>query len=327
MEPLRNNTKRYNDYSSYIRSIFPGRTQKISVDASFTCPNRDGSKSYAGCTYCNNNSFKPSYCKPVKSITEQVEEGIAFFSKRKKIDQFLAYFQAFSNTYSDLETLREKYLEALSVKDVKGLVISTRPDCLDKNTVQLLEELTKSCYVSLEIGIESCYDDTLNQLNRCHTFETTRRAFELCRNKNFDVGGHLILGLPGETKEMMLNQADIISDLGLKTIKIHQLQIIGKTVLAKQFADNPSSFQFFTVGEYSELIVHFLERLDPKIVVERFASQSPYDLLIFPKWGLKNFEIAFKIEKELEKNDTFQGKNFRKKYLLANQTPALQCTS
>ncbi len=315
MELPWNNTKRYNDYSTYIKSIFHGKTQKISVDAGFTCPNRDGSKGYAGCTYCNNNSFKPSYCKPVKGIVEQLEEGIAFFSKRKKPDHYLAYFQAFSNTYGDTSNLREKYLEALSVKDVKGLVISTRPDCIQESTVRLLEELASSCYVSLEIGIESCYDLTLNHLNRCHTFEDTKRAFGLCKDKNFDVGGHLILGLPGETREMMLNQAGILSDLGLKTIKIHQLQIIEKTVLAKQFANNPEAFHFFTVEEYIGLIVKFLEKLDPHIAIERFASQSPFDLLIYPKWGLKNFEIAHRIEKELEKNHTFQGKRFRKKEL------------
>ncbi len=302
------NSKRYNDYSSYIRSIFPGRTQKLSIDAGFTCPNRDGTKSYAGCTYCNNNSFKPDYCKPITSISQQLEHGIANFSKRKKPDQFLAYFQAYTNTYGPIDTLRSLYLEALSYPDIKGLVISTRPDCLDQEKVNLLDELAQSNYISLEIGIESCFDKTLSNLNRCHSFDETVSAFNLCQGRSFDVGGHIILGLPGEDRQELLQQADELSKLGLKTLKIHQLQIIQKTVMAKQYSDNPDSFHFLTIEEYIQLIIEFLERLDPSIIIERFASQSPYDLLIQPHWGLKNFELTRKIEEALEINNTWQGK-------------------
>ncbi|MGV8945825.1 MAG: TIGR01212 family radical SAM protein [Lutibacter sp.] len=301
--------KRYLDYPSFIKSIFGERVQKISLDIGFSCPNRDGSKGYGGCTYCNNDTFNPAYCEPEKSITQQLELGTAFYGKKYKLQSYLAYFQAYTNTYSDIETLKKMYDEALHFPKVVGLVIGTRPDCISDEVIDYLSFLSKKAFISLEFGVESTLNKTLLAINRCHTFEESKMAFEKCNNKGIHLGAHLIIGLPGETKAELLHHATEISKLPIKTLKIHHLQIVKQSVMAIQYKRNPENFNLFTSEDYIDFISEFIGNLRPDISIERFSSEAPIDLLIAPKWdGLKNFEIVAKIDKKLIEKNTWQGK-------------------
>jgi len=301
-------TKRYNDYSTYIRTTFGERVQKLSLDAGFTCPNRDGSKGFGGCTYCNNNSFNPSYCEPTKSVTQQFDEGIEVLSKRNKNQKFLAYFQAYSNTYGELQGLKKLYSEALDHPKIHGLVIGTRPDCVSDELLDHIEMLSKQKYVSLEYGIESTLNRTLGAINRGHTFEETQEAYKNADGRGFHLGGHMIIGLPGETREEILAHADRISQLPINSLKLHQLQIIKHTVMAVQLKRTPEMFNLFEMDEYIDLIIDFLERLRPDIVLERFVSESPASLLIAPKWGKKNFEMVAKLDARMVERNASQGR-------------------
>ena len=304
--------KRYLDYSSFIKITFGKRVQKISIDIGFSCPNRDGSKGYGGCTYCNNNTFNPDYCEPSKSITNQLKIGIDFFGKKYKAIEYLAYFQAYTNTYSDFESLKNSYQEALSVPGVIGLVIGTRPDCLTDEIIDYLSYLSKSYFISLELGVESTLNKTLLAVNRCHTFEDTKTAFQKCQNKGFHLGAHVIMGLPGESNSEMLNHAIELSKLPIKTLKIHHLQIVKHSVMAAQYKKKPDDFKLFTSENYIDFITDFISYLRPDIVIERFISETPKDLLITPKWNnLKNFEVVAKIDKLLSSKNTWQGKFYR----------------
>ena len=306
-----NKDKRYNDFSSFVRRKFNGRVQKVSIDAGFTCPNKDGTKGVGGCTYCNNNTFNPDYCKPIKPIKQQIREGIDFFNKKYKTQKYLAYFQAFTNTYAPLEDLKKMYSEALDHPKVIGLVIATRPDCINIETLDYLESLSKKgIFIKLEFGLESTLDKTLDLINRCQKHEDAVKAFSLANNRGLHLGAHLILGLPGESREDMLNHAKKISKLPVDTLKIHHLQIVKHTMMAVQFKKNPNFFKFFELEEYVDLVIDFLEILNPKIIIERFFSESPSRMLIHPKYGLKNFEVKHLVEKQLEKRNTYQGKSF-----------------
>ena len=302
--------RRFNAYSNYFRNIYGARVQKVSIDAGFTCPNRDGTKGTGGCTYCNNDAFNPSYCQPGKSVTRQIEEGISFHRWRySEARSYLAYFQAYSNTYAPLERLRILYEEALQYPGVIGLIIGTRPDCIDEEKLTYLKELSKKCYLAVEYGIESCYNKTLRRINRGHTFEDAVAAVEKTAAYGINTGAHFILGLPGETREEMLNQADIISKLPLKTVKFHQLQIVKGTGMEKEFHNNPADFELFPWEEYLGFIISFLERLKPSIVVERFTGEAPPRFLTGTGWGKKRADqIVNLIEKRLEELDTWQGK-------------------
>ena len=303
--------KRYNDFSSFIRRKFNGRVQKVSIDAGFTCPNKDGTKGVGGCTYCNNNTFNPDYCKPIKPITQQIEEGIVFFSTKYKTQKYLAYFQAFTNTYAPLADLKKMYEEALSHPDVIGLVIATRPDSIKDEVLDYLEELAaKDYFIKLEFGLESTKNETLVEINRCQTHEEAIDAFKRADGRGLHLGGHLILGLPGETKEDMLNHARKVSQLPMNTLKIHHLQIVKHTMMAVQFKKTPEMFTFMELDEYIDLVVDFLEILNPEIIVERFFSESPARMLIYPKYGLKNFEVKHLVEKRLEEREAVQGRLF-----------------
>ena len=303
--------RRYKDYSSYVRSKFGERVQKVSINAGFTCPNIDGSKGKGGCTYCNNNTFNPDYCKPIKSITQQIEEGITFFSKMYKSQKYLAYFQAFTNTYAPIQELKEKYNEALKHKDVIGLVIATRPDCISNDVLDYLQQLVIDGYfIKLEFGLESTNNKTLDRINRCQKHEDAITAFDMAKERGILLGGHLILGLPGESKQEILNHAIAINNLPIDTLKIHHLQIVKHTMMAFQYRKDPSQFHFFNLEEYIDLVIEFLEILHPKIIIERFFSESPEHLLIAPKYGLKNFELVHKVEKRLLQKDSWQGKLF-----------------
>ncbi len=304
--------KRYLDYSSFIKQTFGERVQKISLDIGFSCPNRDGSKGYGGCTYCNNSTFNPEYCKPSKSIQQQLQQGISFFSKKHKSKKYLAYFQAYTNTYSDLNSLKKMYEEALSVPNVVGLVIGTRPDCVSDEVIDYLADLAKKYFISLEFGIESTLNKTLEKVNRCHTFEDSKKIIKKCENKGFHIGAHLIIGLPGETKKALLNHATVISKLPIHTLKLHHLQIVKHSIMAVQYKRNPNYFNLFTSEGYIDFITDFIGYLRPSIIIERFISETPKELLIAPKWGnLKNFEIVAKIDKKLAEKDIWQGKFYK----------------
>jgi len=312
-----NGDRRYNDYSSFIKATFKERVQKISLDTGFTCPNRDGTKGVGGCTYCNNNSFNPDYCKPEKTITDQLNQGIEFFTIRNKTAKYLAYFQAYTNTYADIELVKALYLEAVNHPKVVGLVIGTRPDCISPELIAFLSELANFYYISLEFGIESTLNRTLETVNRCHTFEETKQAYELAKDKGLHLGAHLIMGLPGESREEILQHATNVSELPIHSLKLHHLQIVKHTMMAKQFKETPEQFNLFSVEEYIELMTKFIARLRPDIIIERFISQSPAHLLVAPKWGgLKNFEIVDRIEKRLIEKNFWQGSELKSGFLV-----------
>lgn len=307
------NSNPYNDYSSFIKKKFPFRVQKISVNGGFSCPNRDGTTGRGGCTYCNNYTFHPDYCKAGKNVEQQLNEGINFFKERYKAQKYLAYFQAYTNTYADIEHLKKLYTDALKHPLVIGLVVATRPDCINNQIIELLKSLSEKYYIVLEFGIESTHNPTLKHINRGHTFEASQNAIQLAANAGLHTGGHIILGLPNENREIMLSHAKKLSDLPLQTLKLHHLQINKATVMEKQYAKLPNDFQLFTPQSYLSLVVEFLELLSPAIVVERFLSESPRQLLIAPRWnGPKNFEFVERVKKELSKQNTWQGKNYGK---------------
>jgi radical SAM protein (TIGR01212 family) len=302
--------RRFNAFPDYFRKVYGSRMQKVSVDAGFTCPNRDGSKGTGGCTYCNNKAFNPSYCLPEKPVTKQIEEGIEFHKKRyRKTGSYLVYFQAYSNTYASLGTLSDLYNEALEHKDVKGLVIGTRPDCVNNEILDYLMDLSERCIILIEYGIESCYDKTLQRINRGHTFREAVDALEATASRGLNAGAHFIFGLPGESRKEMLKEAEIISELPLKRVKFHQLQIIKGTAMEEEYQKNPSDFEPFTWYNYLNFIIEFLERLNPEMVVERFTGEAPPRFLARELWGKKRTDqIVGLIEKKLEELDTWQGK-------------------
>ena len=276
--------KCYLTYADYCRKRFGTPVQKIAVDGGFSCPNRDGTKGHGGCTFCNGEAFAPSYCRMAKSITQQIDEGIRFHAlRRRKATLYVAYFQSYSGTYAPLEVLRSRYEEALSHPAVGGMVVSTRPDCVNEPTLDLLRTLGERKYVAVEYGIESCYDATLSLVHRGHTFECTRQAILATAERGIDVGGHLILGLPGESREQMLTEADILSGLPLSTLKLHQLQLLRNTEMERQWLSNPDAFPPpFGLEEYVSLVAQFLKRLRPDIALERVAASVPPRYLADP---------------------------------------------
>lgn len=288
----------YNDFGSWIRKQFPFRVQKISIDAGFTCPNRDGRFGRGGCVFCDNHTFNPKYCRPTRTITEQLEDGKRFFGKKYPEMKYLAYFQAYSNTYAPEETLQKLYEEALNVKDVVGIVVGTRPDCVNDEILNYLEELNKKTFLIVEYGIESCNNETLKLINRGHDFACTQQAIEATAKRGIYVGGHIILGLPGEDRSESLRQAPIISSLPLTILKIHQMQIIKGTKLEQIYKENP--FPVYSVEEYVELVTDYIQILRKDLILERFVSQSPPELLLAPKWNIKNYEFTNLINNRLK---------------------------
>ena len=290
----------YKDFSCFLKEYFNFKVQKISINAGFACPNRDGTKGWGGCTYCNNQTFNPEYCKTFKSVTEQLEEGKVFFARKYPLMKYLAYFQAYTNTYE----------EALAVKDVVGLVIGTRPDCMSDDLLDYLSQLNRKTFVLIEYGIESVYDKTLERINRGHTFADTKDAIERTALRGIPVGGHVILGLPGETHQEIIKEAAILSSLPLDILKLHQLQLIKGTCMAKEYMDAPNLFTHYNVDEYIDLVIDFLQALRSDITVERFVSQSPKQLLAVPGWGLKNYEFTAMVKKRMLEREAYQGKSF-----------------
>jgi uncharacterized protein len=302
--------RRFNSYTEYIRKTFGGRIQKVVVDAGFTCPNRDGTKGTGGCSYCNNDAFNPSYCNPKEPIPYQIKKGIDFHAVRyRRAEQFLVYFQPYSNTYAPLSRLKALYEEALGYPDVIGLVIGTRPDCMDDEKLCYLQELSGKVYIQVEYGVESCYDKTLLRINRCHSFGESIEMMRKTREKGIRTGAHFIFGLPGETREEMVASAGLISSLPVDTIKFHQLQIVKGTPMELEYISHPETFHHFTLEGYITFIVDLLEHLNPGIVIERFCGEVPPRLLHKSEWGLIRYDNILRlIEKELENRETWQGK-------------------
>ncbi|MGE5427069.1 MAG: TIGR01212 family radical SAM protein [Methylococcaceae bacterium] len=302
--------KRYNDFSGYFKRKFNYRVQKISIDAGFTCPNRDGSRGRGGCTYCNNQTFSPAYCHLEKSVSTQLTEGIEFFSRKYNSMKYLAYFQSYSNTYAPLYNLKLLYEEALTHPEVIGLVIATRPDCINSEILDYLQFLSESHYIMVEFGIESHKNTSLDRINRGHYFEESVAAINETARRNIHNCAHMILGLPGESEADWLEQARMISSLPVENLKLHQLQIHKNTRMYMEYLRSSDQFSMFTVEGYLDLVVRYLELLNPEIVVERFVSEAPDELLVAPRWGLKNFEFTARLEKLLEAQNTWQGRCF-----------------
>lgn len=314
--------KRYNSFVGYFKRKYGERLQKIVLDAGFTCPNRDGKVGRGGCTYCDNAAFHPSYSTAGKSIHQQLDEGIEFHKVRyRTTEHYLAYFQSFSNTYAPLERLKTLYEEALSHPDVVGLVIGTRPDCVDEEKLDYLAELASSVIpgeanglprhpvIIVEYGIESCYDSTLQRINRGHDFETARRAIEMTAERGIDVGAHFILGLPGETRRMMLDACGLINLLPIRSAKFHQLQIVKGTKMEKEYADHPEDFERFALDEYLDFFVDMLERLRPDLYIERFVGEVPPRFVNETPWGLiRNVELLRLLDMRLEDRQSWQGR-------------------
>ncbi len=303
-------SRRFNAYSDYFKRTFGRRVQKISVDAGFTCPNRDGTLAKGGCTYCNNRAFNPSYCNPSKSIEQQVMEGIEFHKVRyRRAKDYLVYFQPYSNTYASIERLKELYEQALSVEGVVGLVIGTRPDCVDEEKLEYLAALSKKYYIMVEYGVESIYNETLKRINRWHSYEQSREAIEATAAYGLPVGAHFIFGLPGESRQMMIDSVKEVSSLPLTTIKFHQLQIVQGTAMAVDFGKHPDDYDLFSFEDYVDFIINYVEQLNPSFIVERFAGEVPPRFLAGPGWGkIRNDQINHAIEKTMEERNTWQGK-------------------
>ena len=302
------NRKRYFELGDFLKSRFDFKVQKISVNAGFTCPNRDGTVGTGGCTYCNNQTFSPEYCQTNKSISRQISEGIEFFSRKYPEMKYLAYFQSYTNTYGKLTELTEKYEEALAIPGVVGLIIGTRPDCMPDKLLDYLTRLAQKTFVLIEYGVESTYNSTLQYIKRGHDFETAKETICKTAAAGILTGAHLILGLPGEDRNTILSHAEKISCLPLTTLKLHQLQLIRHTHMSRQYIETPEKFHLYEIDEYIDLAIDFAERLNPGIVIERFVSQSPKELLIAPQWGLKNYEFTARLLHRMQERDTYQGK-------------------
>jgi len=303
--------KPYYDLIDFFKEHFDCKMQKVPVNAGFSCPNRDGTKGRGGCTYCNNRMFSPSYCHQQNTISRQINDGITFFSEKYPEMRFLAYFQTYTNTYGNTGSLMAMYREALTHPLVDGLIISTRPDCVDDNLLKQLSVLARERFVMIEYGVESTLDRTLKAINRGHTFATSQDTIRRTADSGIYVGAHMILGLPGENRDDLLAHADKLSELPLTTIKLHHLQIIKDTVMACQYAEKPGDFRFFTVEEYTLLCVEFAEHLRPDIVIERFVSQSPKNYLIAPDWGIKNNEFTVRVLRMFKTLGSWQGKHYK----------------
>lgn len=290
----------YRDFADFLARHFPGKKmQKLAVNAGFTCPNRDGTRGRGGCTYCNNQSFNPGYCAPDQSVAAQLEQGKEFFARKYPSMRYLAYFQAYTNTHSDdISRLMTLYEEALSVDGVDGIIIGTRPDCMPD---ELLGQLKKLPWVMVEYGAETSHNITLEKINRCHSWEETVDAVSRTHDAGIPVGLHFIMGLPGETREMMLSTVDSINRLPVDTVKFHQLQLIRGTRMAGDVEAGKYEIPRFTIEEYLDLCVDIVRHLRPDIAIERFVSQSPADLLIYPRWGQKNYQFTARLHNMLGK--------------------------
>ena len=297
--------KHYNDFSTWLRHELGCKVQKISIDAGFSCPNRDGTLATGGCIFCDNKAFSPAYCRGGKSVKRQMEDGISFFKRKYKDMKYLAYFQAFTNTYASVERLKCLYEEALDVEDVVGIVIGTRPDCVSDEILDYLDQLNRQTFMIVEYGIESTDNQMLKRINRGHTYECSVKAIERTRERGIYVGGHVILGLPGMTESDCIREVERLNKTSLDILKLHQLQVVKDTRLAEEYLERP--FKVYGVEEYITLVATLIQYIRPDMILDRFISQSPAEMLIAPKWGIKNYEFANALDNYLAKNNIYQG--------------------
>ncbi len=299
----------YNRFSDYQRKRYGERVQKVTVDAGFTCPNRDGTKGLGGCIYCNNESFNPGYNSASKSITLQIEEGIEFLKRRyKNVRKFIVYFQPYSNTYAPLDILKRYYEEALSHPEVVGLTIGTRPDCVDEAKIAYLESLARDYDITIEYGLESISDQTLKRINRGHDVRCYLEALELTKNRGIKICTHIIFGFPWENEDLWLQTAQWLSDKPFDFLKVHQLHVVKNTALERLYRKKP--FDFLSPEAYIDLIIRFLERLNPRIVIQRLFGEAPPRTLVAPHWGVRNTQLVQMLEHEMIRRNTWQGKYF-----------------
>ena len=315
--------KRYNTFVGYYRRQYGERLQKLVIDAGFTCPNRDGTVGRGGCSFCDNAAFHPSYSTSGKSIAEQIDEGIEFHQVRyRNTKHYLAYFQSYSNTYAPISRLRELYLAALTHPKIVGIVIGTRPDCVDEEKLDFLAGLKageglgdwhrdgfEHPVVKVEYGIESCYDETLLRVGRGHDVAVAEKAVRMSAERGLEPGAHFILGLPGETREMLLGQCRFISSLPLHSVKFHQLQIVNGTRMEKEFAQVPQDFMRLSLQDYLDMVIDILERLRTDLYIERVAGEVPPRFVNETQWGLiRNFQILHLLDERLSERNTWQGR-------------------
>lgn len=308
--PLRRSVRRYYAFGQYMKDLYHVPVYKVNVDAGFTCPNRDGTVSVGGCIYCNNDSFRPGACTSAASVREQIVKGIPYLRRRYGAEQFIVYFQPFTNTYAPVGILERLYREALDNPGVVGLAIGTRPDCVDDEKIALLAELAREHFILVEYGLQSVHDRTLKFINRGHDFETFKRAVEMTAGQGIKIGAHIILGFPTEDREEMLGMAGVVSGLPIGFLKIHQLQVIKNTALADLYAKKP--FATFGYQAYIDLVADFIERLSPEIVLQRLFAAAPEDILIAPVWNRTRSEFLIDLGKVMEQRGSFQGKRFAK---------------
>ena len=304
--------RRYNALSDFFIRKFGGRVQKVSVNAGFTCPNRDGTKGSGGCSYCNNAAFSPSYCHSRTPVRDQIEQGIRFHKTRyPRTIGYLAYFQSYTNTYADVLKLGELYREALSVPGITGMVIGTRPDCVNDEILTMISEFSSDTFVLVEYGIESCNNKTLRAINRGHDFEASLIAVKKTAEYGIMTGGHIIFGLPGESRNEMLEQARQLSSLPLDTIKMHQLQIVKDTPMANLYKNEPEKFSLFKLDDYLDFLIEFIENLKPSLIIDRFSGEVPPGMIAGgERWGLRNDRVLSLFEQKLEKKGSWQGKYY-----------------
>lgn len=302
----RTGTRRYNAFGQYMKELYGQPVYKVNVDAGFTCPNRDGSVSTGGCIYCNNDSFRPSACTSALSLREQVSKGIPYLRSRYGAEKFLVYFQPYTNTYASVDILERLYREALDSPGVVGLAIGTRPDCVDKEKISMLESLARDYFILVEYGLQSIYDRTLEFINRGHSYACFQNALALTMGRGIKVGAHLILGFPTETREEMLRMADELSHQPIEFLKIHQLQVVKDTALADLYAAKP--FPTFGYEEYLEMLADFLERLSPRVVLQRLFAAAPEEILIAPVWNKTRSEFLRDLDALMERRGSYQGK-------------------
>lgn len=295
----------YKEFGTWLQAELGCKAQKLSVDAGLTCPNRDGTLGRGGCTFCDNRTFNPAYCRQGGSITDQLEAGKRFFACKYPTMKYLAYFQSYSNSYGTLSHLKELYEEALRVPDVVGLVIGTRPDCMPDALLEYLEELNRRTFLLVEYGVESANEETLVRVNRGHTFAQARECIIRTAQRGIRVGVHMILGFPWETRSELIRQAQLIASLPITTLKLHQLQVIKGTQLAREYELHP--WPLPTAEEYVDLVLEYISHLPSSLVLERFVSQSPPEYVIAPRWGLKNHEFSALVKKAIQKRSTQLG--------------------
>ena len=304
---MKNIRKRYNDFNSYLRSIFGCRVQKITIDAGLSCPNRDGSISKGGCIYCNLKGSGTGAHEKGLSVTDQVIQGKKALAKRYKAKKFLAYFQSFSNTYAPIDTLKNLYEQALTIEDVVGLSIGTRPDCVDDSILELLQGFAENHLVWIEYGLQSSHDSTLAFINRGHDFECFKQAVDATKNKGIKICAHVILGLPNERKVHMLETADAVAGLGIDGIKIHLLYVVKGTKLDELY--NEKKYKCLEQKEYVDIVCDFIERIPKNVVIQRLTGDPHPKELVAPDWSIKKAETLVLIQETLEKRDSWQGKS------------------